>query len=343
LLCVLRLRASVSTLRFIMAPGCEATPLPGGRRRWADIDSDDESVFDLFGHGGGAGHEQATAFKAPATDGKLRGADIKSHDGRTTASSGSVASDSPPRSCSSRCDDSRSDDASTVSPMSDEARWFGGHSDDDLRAPQMASESCRSFGAPGEACSEPSTASIAAPTGSDDFSSDDDSTAPPMASRRGAAGFQGHVGLSAPAMPSEVQLPTPEGRSGRGSDRRRKCRGHRSAMQDNGQHACGVKQPPSSTEGSADVETQSVWVERLPPKLCHDFFFSATFEQSGVLPSVLEYQVIPLASAVALLVDFSDRRAAEAYVEHFSLPFWAQHGGVKAKVLPPVRLAAQQT
>jgi len=251
-----------------------------------------------------------------------------------------VASDSPPRSCSFRCDDSRSDDASTVSPMSDEARWLGGHSDDDLRAPQMASESCRSFGAPDEACREPSTASIAAPTGSDDFSSDDDSTAPPMASRPGAAGFQGHVGLSAPAMPSEV----PQKRSGRGSQRPRKCRGGgRRTTRGNGQRACGVEQPSSSTEGLTGFKTHSVLVERLPPKLCHDFFFSATFEQSGVLPSVLEYQVIPSASAVALLVDFSDRRAAEAYVEHFSLPLWAQHGGVKAKVLPPVRLAAQQT
>jgi len=61
------------------------------------------------------------------------------------------------------------------------------------------------------------------------------------------------------------------------------------------------------------------------------------------LPSVLKYQVVPSASAVALLVEFSDRRASKACVEHFSLPLWTQHGGVKAKFLPPVPLAAQQT
>jgi len=270
-LCFLRLRASVVTL--FMALACAATSAHGGRRRWADVtdvDSDDEgaSFSPPFALGGGAGREQATAFKAPATDAKIRGADIKSGDDRATASSGSVASIPSSPSVSSRCDDLKSDDGSTVVPMRDESRWFECESDDDLSAPQMASESCRPFGAPDEA-------SIVAPTGSDGISSDDGgSTAPPMAIRNGAAGLQGHVGLSAPAMPSEVQLPTPQVRKGRGNRRQRKCRGGAlRKTRDNGQRACGVEQPSSSTEGLTGVKTHSVLVERLPPKLCNDSFF----------------------------------------------------------------------
>lgn len=35
-------------------------------------------------------------------------------------------------------------------------------------------------------------------------------------------------------------------------------------------------------------------------------------------------------SGQALLVDFSDQRAAEAFVGHFALPCWTQHGAVRA-------------
>jgi len=290
-----------------MALGCGASS-----RRWADIESDDD--------------DNVGAFAASEADGKFRGGGVESDDDRATSTPPSEAD---------------SDDASFLSPTISQMS-----SDNVLKVLPVRwrpRKFFRSVGAPGDACSEPSTPSLAAPTGSEGIGSDDDgSAAPPMTARRDVVGLQGCVGLSALAMPSEVQLPIPYGRGSRGAYRQRKCRGHRSAMQDNGQRACGVKQPPSSTEGSADVETQSVWVERLPPKLCHDFFLRAIFEQAGVLPSVLKYHVVPEASGAALLVEFSDQHAAKAYVEHFSLPLWAEHGVVKAKVLAPVRPAAQQ-
>jgi len=339
---------------FVMAP-CASKSQPGSKRRLADVFVNDyvtapsmlgEPCLSDFARKDDASSKQSTAWIASSMGGNARWASFDSDDGATTVSTMSDVScrsafgvdvgvpgpchedepDSAPRDGAS----SKESIASIVPPTGGTVRWADMESSDDEDAGLvLAGKSCASYPAPDDLSSKQGTAWIAAPIngeirGADIESDDDDTNAPPMVSKPclfdrapdGATGASGKVGKAH------------RGKKG-GSNRGR-------GKADSGQLKLGVAQPSSEVAAvfGSEARVYSVLVEGLPPKLCDPAFLDSILDQADVSSFVLKRKLFGEASGAAVLVDFSSWRAAMGCVDHFSEQCWAEHGAVRAKLIP---------
>eukprot|EP00449_Zooxanthella_nutricula_P031769 CAMPEP_0198491396 /NCGR_PEP_ID=MMETSP1462-20131121/2755_1 /TAXON_ID=1333877 /ORGANISM="Brandtodinium nutriculum, Strain RCC3387" /LENGTH=279 /DNA_ID=CAMNT_0044220003 /DNA_START=111 /DNA_END=946 /DNA_ORIENTATION=+ len=270
------------------------------------MDSDDEELWSRFEI------EQRMVSFAPTMVGETRGADFES-DADDTAPKRRRSFACAPHGDAEVCQQIATASAPSFSIMSRGQNFASDNGDN--TAPSTVGTPCGTCSAPdGDAGSEQSAPSCATTAGvrlrwADSDSDDDGATA------RGQPCHSCFAPESDAG--SEQGTPSPVGR--RAHRKSRGARGRRGRAPPVMKRVAGFYAPAG----------YPVLVESLPPSMCDELWVDAILERARVLPSVLRCQLI----GQALLVDFSERFAAKAFVAHFSLPCWTEQGAVRASRL----------